>query len=228
MKNGCLLVHQLCETRYWVCNENSVWRNKRINTSLHSLVTTEWNVFRSELTACILPCSYPCFENPYPMDIHESPVTACQYFANCPTDLIPAFYSVGAKQKRTDGFSEKVNGECSYSLPVTVPMCLVPQIFQPEQDRWPGSINPSSPPWAVPLISPPQSVPLVLPPEMLSLLKDSFGKGTHFQAPSLKKLEKGKIFTHACRFFLPVYSLEECFPDLNLVHSCVGLPHTIV
>ena len=59
--------------------------------------------------ACrFLPCSYPCFENPYPMDIHESPVTACQYFADCPTDLIPAFYSVGAKQKRTEGFSEKV------------------------------------------------------------------------------------------------------------------------
>ncbi|KAK7471573.1 hypothetical protein BaRGS_00035801 [Batillaria attramentaria] len=49
---------------------------------------------------------YPCFENPYPMDIHESPVTACQYYANCPTDLIPAFYSVGSKQKKT-GFSEK-------------------------------------------------------------------------------------------------------------------------
>ena len=52
-------------------------------------------------------CSYPCFENPYPMDIHESPVTACLYFADCPTDLIPAFYSVGSKQKKT-GFSDKV------------------------------------------------------------------------------------------------------------------------
>ncbi|KAL8621917.1 hypothetical protein ACOMHN_046121 [Nucella lapillus] len=50
---------------------------------------------------------YPCFENPYPMDLHESPVTACQYYANCPTDLIPAFYSVGSRQKKT-GFSEKV------------------------------------------------------------------------------------------------------------------------
>lgn len=49
---------------------------------------------------------YPCFENPYPMDLHESPVTACQYYANCPTDLIPAFYSVGSRQKKT-GFSEK-------------------------------------------------------------------------------------------------------------------------
>ncbi|PVD28623.1 hypothetical protein C0Q70_11216 [Pomacea canaliculata] len=55
---------------------------------------------------------YPCFENPYPMDLHESPVTACQYYANCPTDLIPAFYSVGSRQKKT-GFSEKtwpING----------------------------------------------------------------------------------------------------------------------
>jgi syntaxin-binding protein 5 len=41
------------------------------------------------------------------MDLHESPVTACQYYANCPHDLIPAFYSVGSKQKKS-GFSEKV------------------------------------------------------------------------------------------------------------------------
>lgn len=52
--------------------------------------------------------SYPCFENPYPMDLHESPVTACQYYADCPPDLIPAFYSVGSKQQRKSGFSPKV------------------------------------------------------------------------------------------------------------------------
>jgi hypothetical protein len=45
------------------------------------------------------------------MDIHESPVTALQYYADCPPDLIPAFYSVGSKQKRS-GFSEKVL--CNY------------------------------------------------------------------------------------------------------------------
>ena len=50
---------------------------------------------------------YPCFENPYPMDIHESPVTAVLYLSDCPPDLIPAFYSVGSKQKKT-GFSERV------------------------------------------------------------------------------------------------------------------------
>ncbi|XP_060577978.1 syntaxin-binding protein 5-like isoform X2 [Ruditapes philippinarum] len=50
---------------------------------------------------------YPCFENPYPMDIHESPVTACQYFADCQTDLIPALYSVGTSKHKRTGFSEK-------------------------------------------------------------------------------------------------------------------------
>ncbi|XP_052807592.1 syntaxin-binding protein 5-like isoform X11 [Mya arenaria] len=50
---------------------------------------------------------YPCFENPYPMDIHESPVTACQYFADCQTDLIPALYSVGSSKQKRSGFSEK-------------------------------------------------------------------------------------------------------------------------
>ncbi|XP_037082478.1 syntaxin-binding protein 5-like [Pollicipes pollicipes] len=50
---------------------------------------------------------YPCFENPYPMDLHGSAVTCCTYLADCPGDLVPALYSVGtAKQNRT-GFSEK-------------------------------------------------------------------------------------------------------------------------
>lgn len=58
--------------------------------------------------------NYPCFENPYPMDIHESPVTACQYYANCPPDLIPAFYSVGSSRQKRSGFSEKVGSGWSY------------------------------------------------------------------------------------------------------------------
>uniref|UniRef100_A0A8C4NEI1 Syntaxin binding protein 5 n=1 Tax=Eptatretus burgeri TaxID=7764 RepID=A0A8C4NEI1_EPTBU len=56
--------------------------------------------------------SYPVFENPYAMDIHESPVTCCEYFVDCPMDVIPALYSVGAKQKR-QGYSKKewpING----------------------------------------------------------------------------------------------------------------------
>ncbi|KAK9721997.1 LLGL2 [Popillia japonica] len=68
---------------------------------------------------------FPCIENPYPMDIHESPVTCCSYLVDCPADLIPAFYSVGrsAASKKV-GFSEKewpISGgswsanSCSYS-----------------------------------------------------------------------------------------------------------------
>ncbi|XP_072559123.1 syntaxin-binding protein 5a isoform X9 [Paramormyrops kingsleyae] len=49
---------------------------------------------------------YPIFENPYPLAIHESPVTCCEYFADCPVDIIPALYSVGARQKR-QGYSKK-------------------------------------------------------------------------------------------------------------------------
>lgn len=66
---------------------------------------------------------YPCLENPYPMDVHESPVTCCAYMADCPADLVPAFYSVGRTAKRT-GFSDRewpISGgewhaaSCSYS-----------------------------------------------------------------------------------------------------------------
>uniref|UniRef100_A0AAQ4PIR7 Syntaxin-binding protein 5-like n=1 Tax=Gasterosteus aculeatus aculeatus TaxID=481459 RepID=A0AAQ4PIR7_GASAC len=49
---------------------------------------------------------YPIFENPYPLTIHESPVTCCEYVADCPADLIPALYSVGSRQKR-QGYSKK-------------------------------------------------------------------------------------------------------------------------
>ncbi|XP_028905527.1 syntaxin-binding protein 5 isoform X2 [Ornithorhynchus anatinus] len=49
---------------------------------------------------------YPIFENPYPLTIHESPVTCCEYFADCPAELIPALYSVGVRQKR-QGYSKK-------------------------------------------------------------------------------------------------------------------------
>uniref|UniRef100_A0A672GD21 Syntaxin-binding protein 5-like n=1 Tax=Salarias fasciatus TaxID=181472 RepID=A0A672GD21_SALFA len=49
---------------------------------------------------------YPIFENPYPLTIHESPVTCVEYFADCPAELIPALYSVGSRQKR-QGYSKK-------------------------------------------------------------------------------------------------------------------------
>ncbi|XP_042869439.1 syntaxin-binding protein 5-like isoform X1 [Penaeus japonicus] len=50
---------------------------------------------------------YPCFENPYSMDLHESPVTCCTYLADCPADLVPAFYCVGARGQKRQGFSER-------------------------------------------------------------------------------------------------------------------------
>ncbi|XP_074605595.1 syntaxin-binding protein tomosyn [Brevipalpus obovatus] len=57
---------------------------------------------------------YPCFRNPYTMDLHESPITYCTYYADCPSDLIPAFYSVGFKTNaKRPGISDKewpING----------------------------------------------------------------------------------------------------------------------
>ena len=55
----------------------------------------------------LLTPGFPCIENPYPMDIHESAVTCCAYFADCPPDLVPAFYSVGSKFQKRTGFSER-------------------------------------------------------------------------------------------------------------------------
>ncbi|KAF2366161.1 Lethal giant larvaeue 2 [Trinorchestia longiramus] len=56
----------------------------------------------------LLSAGYPCFENPYSMDLHESPVTCCTYLADCPADLIGAFYSVGAAARsHKTGFSSK-------------------------------------------------------------------------------------------------------------------------
>jgi hypothetical protein len=44
--------------------------------------------------------SYPCFENPYSFDIHESPVTLVKYVSDCPVDLIAALTLVGRNQRR--------------------------------------------------------------------------------------------------------------------------------
>ena len=49
------------------------------------------------------------------MDIHDSPVTSCLYFADCPPDLIPAYYSVGSKSKPKTGYSEKVRRLLSFA-----------------------------------------------------------------------------------------------------------------
>ncbi|XP_058468131.1 syntaxin-binding protein 5 isoform X2 [Malaya genurostris] len=73
----------------------------------------------------LLTPGYPTFESPYPMDIHESQVTCCTYLADCPSDLVPAFYSVGRNTStRRSGYSERewpISGgewqptSCSYS-----------------------------------------------------------------------------------------------------------------
>ncbi|XP_068127055.1 syntaxin-binding protein 5-like isoform X2 [Hyperolius riggenbachi] len=55
--------------------------------------------------------NFPIFENPYSMDIHESPVTCTEYYADCPPDLIPVLYSVGAKHKK--------QGYCNKEWPIT-------------------------------------------------------------------------------------------------------------
>ncbi|CAG2104589.1 unnamed protein product [Medioppia subpectinata] len=71
----------------------------------------------------LLSPGYPCFQNPYSMDLHESPVTYCYYLADCPTDLVYAFLTVGHKSNKRSGFSERewpINGgewgssTCSY------------------------------------------------------------------------------------------------------------------
>jgi syntaxin-binding protein 5 len=62
--------------------------------SLVSLFQALVVLLQSDLVVIdLITSGYPVFENPYPMDIHESPVTACQYYANCPPDLVPALYS---------------------------------------------------------------------------------------------------------------------------------------
>uniref|UniRef100_UPI00358E8F4E syntaxin-binding protein 5-like isoform X2 n=1 Tax=Myxine glutinosa TaxID=7769 RepID=UPI00358E8F4E len=43
---------------------------------------------------------YPVFENPYPMDLHESPVTCCSYAGDCPDHVIPALYAAGSRARK--------------------------------------------------------------------------------------------------------------------------------
>lgn len=77
-------------------------------------------VFHPGSVFCFAVCRYPIFENPYPLTLHESPVTCCEYFADCPAELIPAFYSVGSRQKR-QGYSKKV---CSHNPQPSTPLWL--------------------------------------------------------------------------------------------------------
>nr|XP_054603067.1 syntaxin-binding protein 5-like isoform X12 [Nothobranchius furzeri] len=82
----------LCETPY----------NNEVQEPYTVVVLLEKDLIVVDLTQS----SFPVFENPYPMDIHESPVTCTAYFADCPPDIIPILYSIGAKHKKT-GYSHK-------------------------------------------------------------------------------------------------------------------------
>ncbi|XP_043987129.1 syntaxin-binding protein 5-like isoform X4 [Gambusia affinis] len=82
----------LCETPY----------NNEVQDPYAVVVLLEKDLIVVDLTQS----NFPVFENPYPMDIHESPVTCTAYFADCPPDMIPILYSIGAKNKKT-GYSHK-------------------------------------------------------------------------------------------------------------------------
>ncbi|XP_041663044.1 syntaxin-binding protein 5-like [Cheilinus undulatus] len=82
----------LCETPY----------NNEVQEPYAVVVLLEKDLIVVDLTQS----SFPVFENPYPMDVHESPVTSTAYFADCPPDIIPILYSIGAKHKKT-GYSQK-------------------------------------------------------------------------------------------------------------------------
>uniref|UniRef100_H3CNH0 Syntaxin binding protein 5L n=1 Tax=Tetraodon nigroviridis TaxID=99883 RepID=H3CNH0_TETNG len=82
----------LCETPY----------NNEVQEPYAVVVLLEKDLIVVDLTQS----NFPVFENPYPMDIHESPVTCTAYFADCPPDMIPILYSIGAKHKKT-GYSQK-------------------------------------------------------------------------------------------------------------------------
>ncbi|XP_022655255.1 syntaxin-binding protein 5-like isoform X4 [Varroa destructor] len=66
-------------------------------------------LLRSDLVVVdLLTHGYPCFRNPYSMDLHESMVICCQYLADCPGELIPCLYSVGARASaQSRHFSER-------------------------------------------------------------------------------------------------------------------------
>ncbi|XP_027146795.1 syntaxin-binding protein 5-like isoform X7 [Larimichthys crocea] len=82
----------LCETPY----------NNEVQEPYAVVVLLEKDLIVVDLTQS----NFPVFENPYPMDVHESPVTCTAYFAECPPDIIPILYSIGAKHKKT-GYSQK-------------------------------------------------------------------------------------------------------------------------
>ncbi|NXT70366.1 STB5L protein, partial [Chaetops frenatus] len=88
--------------------------------------------------------NFPIFENPYPIDIHESPVTCTEYFADCPPDLIPVLYSVGAKHKK-QGYSTKewpISGGAWNLGAQTYPEIIITGHADGSVKFWDASANP--------------------------------------------------------------------------------------
>lgn len=88
------------------CSQN--WLFARALNKIHPITLNSHHCPFYSSKGVSLPYSFPIFENPYPMDVHESPVTCTAYFADCPPDIIPVLYSIGAKHKKT-GYSHKVS-----------------------------------------------------------------------------------------------------------------------
>ncbi|KAM4044058.1 syntaxin-binding protein 5-like isoform 7-T9 [Anomaloglossus baeobatrachus] len=61
---------------------------------------------RDVIVVDLTQSNFPIFENPYTMDIHESPVTCTEYFADCPHEFILVLYALGAKHKK-QGYSNR-------------------------------------------------------------------------------------------------------------------------
>lgn len=98
----CLFYSQTCSLYF---NLN-VYYKLSFASPVDRQVQYNEDVFSFQMAHCL--DRYPIFENPYPLTIHESPVTCCEYIADCPAELIPALYSVGSRQKR-QGYSKKVS-----------------------------------------------------------------------------------------------------------------------
>ena len=62
------------------------------------------------------------------MDLHESPVTYCFYLADCPPDLVHAFFTVGHKLNKKAATMERewpINGGEWGSSTVSYPEIII-------------------------------------------------------------------------------------------------------
>ncbi|OQR70559.1 syntaxin-binding protein 5-like [Tropilaelaps mercedesae] len=123
-------------------------------------------LLRSDLVFVdLMTQAYPCFRNPYSMDIHESTVVCCQYLADCPGDLIPCLYSVGAKAaNQSRHFSDRewpitggewgpvldtpIHFEMEEPAPLEVPprgqaVCRERITLRPCPQKWASGLQPS-------------------------------------------------------------------------------------